>query len=161
MVTGSRIEKAPKYQVKLEGAVQVAYRTFVIAGVRDPIMLSMLEEVEQQVEQQTKEYYEDIDPGRYEIHFLNYGINGVMGDAEPLSEEKGHEAGVVFEVIADTQELANMICSTLRSTFLHYGYPGRKSTAGNLAFPFAPSDIPFGPDNRRDRKSTRLNSSHW
>ena len=97
------------------------------------------------MEQQTKEYYEDIDPGRYEIHFLNYGINGVMGDAEPLSEEKGHEAGVVFEVIADTQELANMICSTLRSTFLHYGYPGRKSTAGNLAFPFAPSDIPFGP----------------
>ena len=68
-----------------------------------------------------------------------------MGDAEPLSEEKGHEAGVVFEVIADTQELANMICSTLRSTFLHYGYPGRKSTAGNLAFPFATSDIPFGP----------------
>lgn len=145
MVTGSRIGKAPQYQVKLEGAIQVAYRTFVIAGVRDPIMLSMLEEVEQQVEEQTKEYYEDIDQGRYEIHFLNYGINGVMGDAEPLSEEKGHEAGVVFEVIADTQELANMICSTLRSTFLHYGYPGRKSTAGNLAFPFAPSDIPFGP----------------
>lgn len=69
----------------------------------------------------------------------------LWGEAEPLAGERGHEVGVLFEVIADTQELANVICSTLRSTFLHYGYPGRKATAGNLAFPFAPSDIPFGP----------------
>jgi hypothetical protein len=51
----------------------------------------------------------------------------------------------MFEVVAKTQELANSICATVRSTFLHYGYEGRKSTAGNLAFPFAPSDIEFGP----------------
>lgn len=144
-VTGSQITEAPRYQVKLEGAIQVAYRTFVIAGVRDPMMISMLEEVEKLVEAQTREYFADIASERYQIHFLNYGINAVMGEAEPLAEEKGHEVGVVFEAIADTQELANRICSTLRSTFLHYGYPGRKSTAGNLAFPFAPSDIPFGP----------------
>lgn len=145
MVKGSRIEKAPRYQVKLEGAIRVAYRTFVIAGVRDPIMISMLEEVEKLVEEQTREYYGDVDGSRYQIHFLNYGIDAVMGEAEPLAGERGHEVGVLFEVIADTQELANVICSTLRSTFLHYGYPGRKATAGNLAFPFAPSDIPFGP----------------
>lgn len=144
LVTGSKVEKAPHYQVKLEGAMQCAYRTFVIAGVRDPLLISRLEEVEELVKEQTMEYYSDIDRERYKIQFLNYGINGVMGDAEPLAEEKGHEVGVLFEVIADTQDLANMICSTLRSTFLHYGYEGRKSTAGNLAFPFAPSDIPFG-----------------
>lgn len=51
----------------------------------------------------------------------------------------------MFEVLAQTQELADSICATLRSTYLHYGYEGRKSTAGNLAFPFAPSDISFGP----------------
>ena len=27
---------------------------------------------------------------------------------------------------------------------MHYGYEGRKATAGNLAFPFAPSDVEFG-----------------
>ncbi len=43
-----------------------------------------------------------------------------------------------------TQDLANTICASLRSTILHFGYEGRKSTAGNLAFPQAPSDIPFG-----------------
>lgn len=46
---------------------------------------------------------------------------------------------------AVTQEMASSICASLRSTFLHFGYEGRKSTAGNLAFPFAPSDIDFGP----------------
>ena len=76
---------------------------------------------------------------------MNYGINAVMGDAEPLAQERGHEVGVLFEAVADTQELADRICSTLRSTFLHFGYQGRKSTAGNLAFPYAPSDISFGP----------------
>lgn len=144
LVKGSRIRKAPRYQVKLEGAMQVAYRTFVIAGVRDPIMISRLEEIEHMAEEQTREYYDAVDNGRYQIHFMNYGINAVMGEAEPLTDERGHEVGVLFEVIADTQELANMICSTLRSTLLHFGYEGRKSTAGNLAFPFAPSDIPFG-----------------
>jgi len=27
---------------------------------------------------------------------------------------------------------------------LHFDYPGRKSTAGNLAFPYSPSDIHLG-----------------
>ncbi len=145
LVKGSKLEQAEYYQVKLEGAMQVAYRTFVIAGIRDPLMISKLEEIEGEVERQTREYYGDVENSRYKINFYNYGINAVMGESEPFLQEKGHEIGVLFEVIGDTQELANTICSTLRSTFLHYGYQGRKSTAGNLAFPFAPSDIPFGP----------------
>ena len=79
----------------------------------------------------------------YTMNFINYGINGVMGELEPC-KDLPHEVGVVFEVIAKTQEMADSICGTLRSSFLHYGYEGRKSTAGNLAFPFAPSDISFG-----------------
>lgn len=67
----------------------------------------------------------------------------MLGELEP-HRQPAHELGVVLEVVARTQELANAICSSARSTFLHYGYEGRKSTAGNLAFPFAPSDVPFG-----------------
>ena len=67
-----------------------------------------------------------------------------MGPLEP-TPVPGHEIGLMFEVIAPTQEQANAVCASVRSTYLHYGYPGRKSTAGNLAFPFAPSDVPFGP----------------
>ena len=67
-----------------------------------------------------------------------------MGSREPLGTT-GHEIGVVMEVVAVTQELANAICATARSTMLHYPYAGRKSTAGNLAFLYSPSDIPCGP----------------
>lgn len=143
-VTGSRYLPAEKYYIKLEGARRVAYRTFVVAGIRDPILISKLDEVEEYVREQAREYYREVPESDYSIHFYNYGMNGVLGGKEP-EPFRGHEIGVMFEVIARTQELANSICATVRSTFLHYGYEGRKSTAGNLAFPFAPSDIEFGP----------------
>lgn len=143
-VTGSRFVPAEKYYIKLEGARRVAYRTFVVAGIRDPILIGKLDEVEEYVRDQAKEYYREIPESDYQIQFYNYGMNGVLGSKEP-EVFNGHEIGVMFEVVAKTQELANSICATVRSTFLHYGYEGRKSTAGNLAFPFAPSDIEFGP----------------
>ena len=67
-----------------------------------------------------------------------------MGDLEPLKNTTAHELGIVIEVLADTQEQANTVCSLTRSTLLHYGYPGRVATAGNLAFPFSPSDVQAG-----------------
>jgi hypothetical protein len=143
-VTGSRYLPADRYYIKLEGARMVAYRTFVVAGIRDPILIGKLEEVEALVKEGAQQYYGDIPETDYSIHFYNYGINGVLGQKEQ-ERFRGHEVGVMFEVVAKTQELASSICATVRSTFLHYGYEGRKSTAGNLAFPFAPSDVEFGP----------------
>lgn len=67
-----------------------------------------------------------------------------MGSLEP-ERLSCHELGIVFEVLAQTPELASALCSSVRSTFMHFDYSGRKSTAGNLAFPFAPSDVNFGP----------------
>jgi len=142
-VTGSQIESTSPYRIKLEGAIPVAFRTFVVAGIRDPLLIGQLGEVEDKVKAQVRDYYGDLDETEYQINFINYGINGVMGEMEPC-QDLPHEVGVVFEVIAKTQELADTVCSSVRSTFLHYGYEGRKSTAGDLAFPFAPSDIPFG-----------------
>ena len=131
-------------KIKLEGARKVAYRTFVIAGIRDPLLLNQLENVEIEVRKQVNAYFSDIPSEEYDIHFYHYGKNAVLGEQEP-KEFSGHEIGVLFEVLAKDQETANTICSNVRSTFLHYGYENRKSSAGNLAFPFAPSDIPFGP----------------
>jgi hypothetical protein len=142
-VTKSKLEKTDPYKIKLEGARKVAYRTFVIAGIRDPLLINKLEEVEELVKQSVLEQYENIDEDSFKIQFYNYGKNGVMGDLEP-NKTIAHEIGVMFEVIAKTQDIASAICASLRSTFMHYGYEGRKSTAGNLAFPFAPSDVEFG-----------------
>lgn len=143
-VKGSRLEATDPYMIKLEGARLVAYRTFVIAGVRDPILIGKVAQVEDLVRRSVQEQYSEIDPSSYSIDFYNYGIDGVMGALEPLHDTP-HEICVMFEVLSSSQELSNAICASVRSTFMHYGYEGRKSTAGNLAFPFAPSDVPFGP----------------
>lgn len=143
-VRNSKYEKTEKQWFKLEGARKTAYRTFVIAGIRDPLLLSKLEQVEKEVLDQVKSYFAEIPETDYQINFYYYGKNAVLGDKEPEMFQ-GHEVGILFEVLAKTQELANTLCANLRSTYLHYGYEGRKSTAGNLAFPFAPSDVAFGP----------------
>ena len=81
---------------------------------------------------------------QYFLDFKIYGKNGVMGSLEPEPDQVGHELGIVIEAVADTQELADTICGFARSTMLHFGYEGRIATAGNLAFPFSPSDFQAG-----------------
>ena len=143
-VAGSRMVKPAAYTIKLEGAARVAFRTFVIAGIRDPLTISHIAEIEEGVVAQVADSFNDIPAGDYSIRFINYGKDGVMGPLEP-EETPGHELGIVIDVVAKSQELARTICATARSTMLHYGYQGRKATAGNLAFPFSPSDVDFGP----------------
>lgn len=142
-VSGARLARVP-YQIKLEGARLAAYRSFVIAGARDPLFIARIDEIERAVERAVRAYYDEIPEGDYAINFYNYGIDAVMGALEP-ERALPHEVGVLFEVIANTQDTASAVCASVRSTLLHYGYEGRKSTAGNLAFPFAPSDVEFGP----------------
>lgn len=142
-IKNSRIEHTNKYYIKLEGAKRVGFKTFVIAGIRDPLMIAKLEEIEEMAEKEVRNYFSEIPADDYQINFINYGINGVLGTCE-FKEFQGHEVGLMFDVCATTQELANIICASLRSTLLHFGYKGRKSTAGNLAFPQAPSDVIFG-----------------
>jgi hypothetical protein len=143
-VSKSKYIPNDRYFIKLEGAREVAYRTFVIAGIRDPILIENIEEIERSVEEQVCEYYQDISREDFKVNFYNYGMNAVLGKKETMSFN-GHEIGILLEVIAKNQELANSICATARSTLLHFGHENRKSTAGNLAFPFAPSDIEYGP----------------
>ena len=81
----------------------------------------------------------------YQLDFIVYGKNGVMGELEPNTQITSHEIGIVIDAVADTPEHSAAVCSVARSTLLHYGYPGRIATAGNLAFPFSPSDIKVGP----------------
>ena len=143
-VRGSRFIREEDYRLKLEGARQVAYRTFVVSAVRDPLLIEQIEQVEERVKESVRAQLGCIDPSRYRMNYYNYGIDGIMGSTEP-ERSPGHEICVMFEALADTQEIADTVCASMRSTLLHYGYPGRKSTAGNLAFPFAPSDVSFGP----------------
>jgi hypothetical protein len=131
------------YFVKLEGARRVGSRTVCIAGSRDPIFIAKVDSILEAVHARVDMILERENlAGSMHIHV--YGKNGVMGRLEPETTVTSHELGLVIEAIAPTQAAANTLCSITRSTLLHYGYPGRISTAGNLAFPFSPSDIPAG-----------------
>ncbi len=143
-VTGSRFITLDRYTVKMEGVEKVGYRTVAIAGCRDPVMVREIDHITRLVKERTKDNF-DTAGYEYTLDFKLYGINGVMGKLEP---EKGvynpHELGIIIEAVAQTQEVADTICSFARSTMLHCSYPGRIATAGNLAFPFSPSDFKGG-----------------
>jgi hypothetical protein len=78
----------------------------------------------------------------YTITLRKYGmpLPGVAVLETPLCD-----LGIVIDVVANTQDTANAICALSRARLLHTDYPGRKSSAGNLALAFSPSDVVFGP----------------
>ena len=142
-VTGSKFAPEAVPSVKLEGAKPAGCRTLSICGNRDPIFISQVDDILENVKKRTAANLSaDFD---YQLDFIVYGKNGVMGALEPATQITSHEIGIVIDVVADTQEHSAAVCSVARSTLLHYGYPGRIATAGNLAFPFSPSDIKVGP----------------
>jgi hypothetical protein len=71
---------------------------------------------------------------------LVYGRNGVQ--TKPV-EGGQRELGIIVEATADTQEAAVLLASLLTHYLIHYGYPGRKATAGNIAYPLSPNLVSF------------------
>lgn len=142
-VSGSKFIASEKYTIKLEGVKKIGYRTVSIAGVRDPIFISKIDDIIEGVKARVNDNFKDLGM-EYRLEFKVYGKNGVMGDLEPLKETKSHELGIIIDVVAEGQATANTICSFTRSTMLHYGYEDRISTAGNLALPYSPSDFNAG-----------------
>lgn len=143
-VSGSRFAPTPALKIKLEGARRIGARAFTIAGTRDKHVIANLETIEREVEDAVRRNLNQqaIDEG-YQLNFRHYGKDGVLGELEP-SRTLPVEIGVLIEAIAPTQELASYVLSLARSSYLHCPFNGRKSTAGNLAFPFSPSDFEGG-----------------
>jgi hypothetical protein len=121
----------------------IGCRTLSIAGIRDPILIRSIDEVLQGVRERVTDNFKHLSVDFY-LDFKIYGRDAVMGRLEPLRKTQSHELGIVIEAVAKDQETADTICSFARSTLLHYGYEGRISTAGNLAFPYSPSDLKAG-----------------
>lgn len=143
-VTGSKFIPDPNYTIKLEGVKKIGYRTISIAGVRDPVMIKQIDEIIDSVREKVAENFA-VQNLTYFLDFKVYGKNGVMAGLEPVVETNSHELGIIIEAVAPCQATADTICSFARSTMLHWGYEGRLSTAGNLAFPYSPSDFQAGP----------------
>jgi hypothetical protein len=142
-VSGSRFIPAARYTVKIEGVKRIGFRTVCIAGCRDPVMIKNIKVLMERVRERVKDNFSR-ENYPYYLDFKLYGLNGVMGAGEPVRTTRAHELGIIIEAVAPTQEIANAICSFTRTTMLHADYPGRIATAGNLAFPYSPSDFATG-----------------
>ena len=71
---------------------------------------------------------------------LVYGRNGVMSRAVESNER---ELGLIVETTAKTKDAAETLASLLTHYLIHFGYVGRKATAGNIAYPLSPNLMSF------------------
>ena len=147
-VTGARFIPAQKYTVKIEGAALAGYRSIVVAGIRDPLVLRQLDPfltslrsvVERKIEDSLK-----LTPRDYTLQFRVYGSNGSLGQSEPCPQVEGHEVGLIIDVVASSQSLAADILPIVWHTGLHHPIPEQQGLISNFAFPFSPPGTDMGP----------------
>jgi hypothetical protein len=89
-------------------------------------------------------YVNAADMAKIPAEVLVYGRNGVQ--ATPVGPGE-RELGIIIETAAKDQESAVLLASLLTHYLIHYGYPGRKATAGNIAYPMSPNLVSFQRDD--------------
>ena len=147
-VTGARFEKAQTYTVKIEGAALCGYRSIVVAGIRDPLVLRQLDSYLaglRKVVQKKIEASLGLASADYTLQFRVYGASGAMGSLEPVPGIEGHEVGLIIDVVAPTQALASEMLPLVWHTGLHHPIPEYEGLISNLAFPFSPPGADMGP----------------
>ncbi|OTB15188.1 hypothetical protein K445DRAFT_75242 [Daldinia sp. EC12] len=115
------------YQVKLEAASVVGYRSLFLGSFRDPILINQLDKLLNLVKVYTAEQHTHVTE-KWEFDFHIYG------KPEEGVENPSPEVFIIGEALAPTQELATSVASTARIGVIHGSYPGQKATSGNFAF---------------------------
>jgi hypothetical protein len=137
-VSGARFRRRASATLKIEGAARIGARCVLLAGVADPTMLGVLPQALKVVEERVRQLV----VGTWSLHSHVYGQGAIH--SLPGERHSHHEAGLVLEFIAPDAALARTAAGVFKQNLLHYGYPGRVCTAGNLAFAFTPSEIDAG-----------------
>jgi hypothetical protein len=130
--------------VKLEGARPRAGAASSSPDARDPIFISQIDESWPSVLAATRAYFKEVPPESYRIIPHLYGKNGVMGELEPARRQGARALHHRRGRGGRRRSLATAICGKARTSLMHAPYPGRIATAGNLASPFTPLEIPLG-----------------
>ena len=144
-VSGSTFIPDSVYKIKLEGSEMIGYRSLCIFGIRDAVMISQLDHVIAEVRRLTDQRFGTPEEAGYFADIHIYGRDGVMRGLEPLKDVKPHEVGLLVDVVGKTQDQANAIAMYVRGKIGHASYPGILTTAGNVAYPFSPFNVPVGP----------------
>ncbi|ETS79692.1 hypothetical protein PFICI_09545 [Pestalotiopsis fici W106-1] len=114
------------YTVKLEGARVAGYRTLTMGSFKDPILIPQVHSFLDSVKAFAGSQHSHISE-KWDIGFHTYGFDEHNPDFVPS------EVFVVAECIAESQEVATSLASTVRVHCVHGSYPNQKATSGNFA----------------------------
>ncbi len=148
-VSGSRFIPAEVYTVKLEGVEKVGYQSVIIGGIRDPLIIRQIDDwttrLEASIRGRIRDVYRDkMSDNEYVFKIRIYGKNGTMGSLETVKEIRSHELGMVFEITAPTQEIANSIALITRHQALHLPIPEWSGSITALACLYNPAYLERG-----------------
>lgn len=145
-VTGARFLPTDLPRIKLEGASLVGHRAVLLAAAADRRFIAARDEIVAGLDRLVEQLVCDGAARDYRLFFRFYGIDGVtpMPPDMPLPRE----VFVLGECVAPTQARASEVIRSAKQYLLHFGFQGRLSTAGNLAFPFTPPELDAGPAYR-------------
>lgn len=146
-VTGSAFDKTGDYTVKLEASTLLGYRTLVIAGVRDPLVVSQIDAFVEKTSAVIRVKIADslgAAESDYRIRWNIYGKNGTLGPFETENRVDGHEVALLIDIVAKDQGLAHAIGSVAWHTALHQPIPEYSGLVSHLAFPVSPPAIDAG-----------------
>jgi len=147
-VSGAEFHPADRYSVKLEGAELTGFSTVMVGGIRDPFVLRQLDRWMAEVEAAIGASVTSVmglsaDSYRTAVHV--YGRNGVMGELEPEHGSPPTEVGIVYEVLAPSQELATKIAQLARQPWLHQPIPEWSGGITTMAYLHNPPQLERGP----------------
>lgn len=139
-IAGARWEPARQFTVKIEGAARVGERAILLAGCADPKAIAAIKDILPTVEKTVRALVAETVTVPFQLHYHVYGIDGVI-DWPTAPPQLPREVFILVECIAETMEAAKSVATVFKQFLLHHGFPGRISTAGNLAFPFTPPEV--------------------
>jgi Acyclic terpene utilisation family protein AtuA len=146
-VSGATWRDTTSPTIKLEGARRIGERAVLLCGSADPRFIAQCKALLPKVADLVQSLVCEEQPLDYTLRFRVYGIDGVRM-VVPENEAPPGEVFIMGECIAPTRERASEVVRTCKQFLLHFGYPGRLSTAGNVAFPFTPPEVSLGPAYR-------------
>ncbi|KAI1035623.1 hypothetical protein LB504_005783 [Fusarium proliferatum] len=114
------------YQLKLEAARIVGYRSMFMGSITDHILVSQIDKLLARVKVYVDQQHPEI-TGQWNLDFHIYG-------KDQYTHAGPGQLFIVAEALAPTQQLANSIASKARVGMIHAPYPGQKATAGNFGF---------------------------
>ena len=144
-VTGSRFEPAPRYTVKLEGAALAGYETLSFVGIRDPHVVSNIDQwikIVSDTVAARAESLAGLTERDFQFRLRTYGANAVLGSLEPETAPV-REVGVLLQVRADTQDTATAIAKIANPILLHAPLPDMDHLP-SFAFAVSPAEVERG-----------------